>query len=994
MMKKKPLLKTSQPIGLALLLLTAPSMVWSQSDTTDAEEEDIFELSPFQVDGSKDSGYRAANTLAGSRLNTSLKDVSSVVDVFTKEFMDDLGVTDLADVAVYSNNLIESTEDTRHGLGNLSVQASSGFNFRIRGLSATRARNYFDYNHASDSYNIERLDESRGPNAILFGFGSPGGIINASTKKAQVNKNSGSIKLSRGTEIKNRVEFDYNHVVLEDKLAVRLNALHHEEEGWRTYTFDDRDAYSVALTYKPFEKTTLSLEYENYEQKSEKARPLTFFNRAEKWQDAGAPLLAGGWGLRKNGTFNPDLDSDEHQYLKQLIGTNNSKGDAYWVLNEQSNSVANYRGMVRAEWPKEVGALPDGSTLTFFNGGRSVVTEPDGIFAVNVLGPGAFRDNKIENKFISIQQEITEDFHVELSATRNDVDWMVRSNFVSNLEGDPNLWLPSASATDNLPDRNNPVVNEYAGLPYFETNYQQTETPELYDAGRITASYELDLREKLNSEKMGNILGRHRFGFLYEENEYTRELDQQREMALIDGVLPRPGDANITDGRNRFYRRHYVTDLNNPLDYIVADWAPVNVTLDDGASLTTEFRTFQRRDDYVRSNDSHMFAMQNYWLDGRFVTTYGTRKDDVDFTFHGSKKTELGVVRDTESASFTSYSGDTSLIGGVYHFTPNFSVFYNDSESIGVPTLAIRYVPDGAFNDTTKGKGNDFGFRASFLDNRLYLSASAFEAAQTNETELESVQSWVSMRQDRIVDALVDHGLITAAEGDSYRVQGTGLTVDSETEGYEVNLTGRLTDNWNVRLNYSWTDREVNNVAPRIQKWANDTALPFWNSFDRVDPNDPDGLSYLDTVETNDGGSTLQDEIDGFQSRLNEVLRESDRVIGLRRNKANLFTTYRFNDGNLKGLTIGGGLRYVDKPVITQDLDGNNVYGSDNFSTDLNASYKTKIGQRNYRFQVNVRNAFRDEVEWSPINMIYDGHYESTVVFAPREFVFSIQTDF
>lgn len=39
-----------------------------------SEDEEIFELSPFTVAASEDSGYRSANTLAGSRLRTNLSD--------------------------------------------------------------------------------------------------------------------------------------------------------------------------------------------------------------------------------------------------------------------------------------------------------------------------------------------------------------------------------------------------------------------------------------------------------------------------------------------------------------------------------------------------------------------------------------------------------------------------------------------------------------------------------------------------------------------------------------------------------------------------------------------------------------------------------------------------------------------------------------------------------------------------------------------------------
>ena len=62
-------------------------------------------------------------------------------------------------------------------------------NFRVRGLSATVTRNYFDWVLPTDTYNTERVEEARGPNSILFGIGSAGGVINSSTKQANLSRN-------------------------------------------------------------------------------------------------------------------------------------------------------------------------------------------------------------------------------------------------------------------------------------------------------------------------------------------------------------------------------------------------------------------------------------------------------------------------------------------------------------------------------------------------------------------------------------------------------------------------------------------------------------------------------------------------------------------------------------------------------------------------------------------------------------------------------------
>ena len=64
---------------------------------------------------------------------------------------------------------------------NLGPQTST----RLRGLAgASEARNFYNTSIPLDGYNIDRVEVNRGANAILFGTGSPAGIINSSLKRA------------------------------------------------------------------------------------------------------------------------------------------------------------------------------------------------------------------------------------------------------------------------------------------------------------------------------------------------------------------------------------------------------------------------------------------------------------------------------------------------------------------------------------------------------------------------------------------------------------------------------------------------------------------------------------------------------------------------------------------------------------------------------------------------------------------------------------------
>lgn len=57
--------------------------------------KDPIVLNPFIVDSTTDQGYRASSSTSGSRLKTDLKDIAPSVTVFTNDFLDDLGATDI-----------------------------------------------------------------------------------------------------------------------------------------------------------------------------------------------------------------------------------------------------------------------------------------------------------------------------------------------------------------------------------------------------------------------------------------------------------------------------------------------------------------------------------------------------------------------------------------------------------------------------------------------------------------------------------------------------------------------------------------------------------------------------------------------------------------------------------------------------------------------------------------------------------------------------------
>ncbi len=243
------------------LLSLAPAVIFAQvSDSSSSDDEDeIFELSPFEVTGDEDVGYMATASLAGSRLNTELRDIAAAVQAITPEFMKDIGATDLQKLLVYTTNTevagVEGnfyggdTWDKGHARDMLVEPHRTT---RIRGLnSADITRDFFPTDIPIDWYSLSRVDISRGPNSILFGLGSPAGLINNTLKTPVLTGNDGSAEIRFDNYGSLRAVVDLNQTLIEDELAVRVVAMNDDAKYRQDSTFNDDRRLFAAIRWQP-----------------------------------------------------------------------------------------------------------------------------------------------------------------------------------------------------------------------------------------------------------------------------------------------------------------------------------------------------------------------------------------------------------------------------------------------------------------------------------------------------------------------------------------------------------------------------------------------------------------------------------------------------------------------------------------------------------------------------------------------------------------------
>ena len=232
---------------LATLLATCSAAALS-TDVEAAERE----AEPIVVLGQR-HGYDAAATRSATRTDTPLKDVPQAVSVITGQQIDDQALRSMADVLRYVPGAVAAQGEGHRDQIVLRGNASTA-DFFVDGLRD-------DVQYYRGVYNLDRIEVLKGPNAMIFGRGGGGGVVNRVAKRP-----TGST-FARGAASLDRhgagyVEADVN-AALGGPLLGRVNAVAERFDN-------DRDVYdghriainpTLAAQFGPDTRVDLGFEY-------------------------------------------------------------------------------------------------------------------------------------------------------------------------------------------------------------------------------------------------------------------------------------------------------------------------------------------------------------------------------------------------------------------------------------------------------------------------------------------------------------------------------------------------------------------------------------------------------------------------------------------------------------------------------------------------------------------------------------------------------------
>ena len=229
--------------ALAALFTLGAAPVWAAETTEQAAADTITVTGRFL----------SIDRLNAVKTPTPVLDVPQSLSIVTRAQLEDQAFSSIADILRYTPGLaVSQGEGHRDAIIIRGNQSTA--DFFLDGLRD-------DVQYYRPLYNLEQVEILRGANALLFGRGGGGGVVNRVTKTAQLDENFGGLTSSLDTFGAYQVSGDVNSV-LSDTVAFRVNVFGEHQENHRDVFEGDRFAVNPTFTLDLGNRTQAVFSYE------------------------------------------------------------------------------------------------------------------------------------------------------------------------------------------------------------------------------------------------------------------------------------------------------------------------------------------------------------------------------------------------------------------------------------------------------------------------------------------------------------------------------------------------------------------------------------------------------------------------------------------------------------------------------------------------------------------------------------------------------------
>jgi catecholate siderophore receptor len=256
--------KLKSAVQIAILGIGFSAGTMHTSAFAEDQAKNAIELKQVEVVGKAESdtkpvkGYNANRSRSATKTDTDLKDTPQSVTVVTQDVIKDQSIQSISDAVRYVPGVTASQgEGNRDALNFRGAGVNTG-DFYLDGVRD-------DVQTYRDLYNTDRIEVLRGSNAMIFGRGGSGGVINRVSKEAGWDPVR-ELSVTYGAYDQKRATIDIGNAI-NDVAAFRLNAVYEDANSYRDGVNLERYGMTPTLTIKPTDNTKIVLSAEYFKDK-------------------------------------------------------------------------------------------------------------------------------------------------------------------------------------------------------------------------------------------------------------------------------------------------------------------------------------------------------------------------------------------------------------------------------------------------------------------------------------------------------------------------------------------------------------------------------------------------------------------------------------------------------------------------------------------------------------------------------------------------------
>ena len=365
-------------------------------------------------------GYQVPAITTATKTPTPLLDVPQAVTVVTSELIKDQMMQSVGDVMRYVPGVsVHQGENNRDQViirGN-----SSSADFFVDGVRD-------DVQYYRDLYNLERVETLKGPNAMIFGRGGAGGVVNRVSREAGF-RAAREVSLQGGMFGHKRFTAGLDQP-LNDKVAVRLDGMFENSDSFRDFVGLERYGVTPTVTIAANPNTKIALRYEYLIDTRTADRGITSFQGRPANVD---PELFYG---------NPEL-SDVRAKVNVASGLVEHRANAVTIRNR--TVVGNYDRAYQNFVPGAASANGAQVTLTSYNNATDRTNVFNQTDVTSVLRMGRVRHTLLGGA--EIGRQLTDNFRN--TGFFNDTSTSILVPFTNPTVSTPVTFRQSATDADN-----------------------------------------------------------------------------------------------------------------------------------------------------------------------------------------------------------------------------------------------------------------------------------------------------------------------------------------------------------------------------------------------------------------------------------------------------------------------------------------------------------------------------------------------------------------